>query len=144
MIRYALSCAEDHVFESWFKSADDFDTLQSAGMVACPTCGSTEVQKSMMAPSVSAKGSKSDAAVQPMSSGPDPKIEKAIKELKEHVEKNSDYVGNKFAEEARAIHLGDTPERSIYGEVKPEEAKRLREDGVPAVPLPFTPKQKTN
>ncbi len=79
-----------------------------------------------------------------MAAGPDPKVEKAIKELKEHVEKNSDYVGNKFADEARAMHLGDKPERSIYGEVKVEDAKKLHDDGIPAVPLPFTPKQKTN
>ncbi len=145
MIRYALSCAEDHDFESWFQSADAFDSLHATGMVACPMCGSTDVSKSLMAPGVAKKSNTGDEPLaQPMSAGPDPKLETALKELKDHVEKNSDYVGTKFADEARAMHLGDKPERSIYGEVKPEDAKRLHDDGIPAVPLPFTPKRKTN
>ncbi|MEM9971477.1 MAG: DUF1178 family protein [Pseudomonadota bacterium] len=144
MIRYALKCDQDHGFESWFSSADDFDKLHAAGMVTCPACGSEKVSKSLMAPRVPAKSNRGGDKEVPMSAGPDPKIAAAIKELKDHVEKNSDYVGTKFADEARAMHLGDKPERSIYGEVKPEEAKRLRKDGVPALPLPFTPKRKTN
>ena len=144
MIRYALSCAESHQFESWFKSADAFDELRSSRLVSCPVCGSNDVTKSLMAPGVAAKGNKATEATQAMSSGPDPKVMQAIRELREHVEKTSDYVGAKFAEEARAMHLGEKPERSIYGEVRPEEAKALRDDGIPAVPLPFTPKQKTN
>ena len=144
MIRYALACEKNHQFESWFQSAEAFDKLHATGMVTCPACGSTEVEKSLMAPGVPSKRSRTKATPQAMSAGPDPKLETALKELREHVEKNSDYVGNKFADEARAMHLGDKPERSIYGEVKPEDAKKLHEDGVPAVPLPFTPKQKTN
>ena len=144
MIRYTLKCADGHGFESWFKSSDAFETLLASDMVACPMCGTHEVSKSLMAPRVPAKQNRRDDTSQPMSAGPDPKLEKALKELKDHVEKNSDYVGNKFADEARAMHLGEKPERSIYGEVKLDEAKKLREDGIPAVPLPFTPKQKTN
>ena len=144
MIRYSLICADDHSFESWFQSSDAFDKLLSTKMVACPVCGSNDVSKSLMAPGVAAKQNAKGSEAQQMASGPDPKLEKAIKELKDHVEKNSDYVGNKFADEARAMHLGDKPERSIYGEVKADEAKKLHEDGIPAVPLPFTPKRKTN
>ena len=79
-----------------------------------------------------------------MASSPDPEVAEAIKAIRDHVEKNSDYVGDRFAEEARAMHDGDTPQRSIHGEAKAEDARKLIEDGVPAVPLPFVPKQKTN
>ncbi len=79
-----------------------------------------------------------------MVSAPDAKMEEAMRALKEHVEANSDYVGKDFAREATSMHLGEAPERSIYGEVAPEDAKRLAEDGVPAIPLPFIPKSKTN
>jgi len=151
MIRYALKCGEDHSFESWFKSADAFEALKSAGMVTCPDCGSDRVEKTLMAPGVQSSRKKA-AAPAPMptapegalTNAPDPKLAEAIQTLRDHVEKNSDYVGTKFAEEARAMHEGDTPHRPIYGEAKAEEAKKLIEDGVPAMPLPFIPRQKTN
>lgn len=151
MIRYALKCGEDHSFESWFKSADAFEALKSAGMVTCPDCGSDRVEKTLMAPGVQSSRKKG-GALAPMpaapegalTNAPDPKLAEAIQTLRDHVEKNSDYVGTKFAEEARAMHEGDTPHRPIYGEAKAEEAKKLIEDGVPAMPLPFIPRQKTN
>ena len=149
MIRYTLKCGQEHSFESWFKSAAAFDTLLNTGMLTCPTCGSDQVEKTLMAPKVQ---STRNAAPVPtpiqventMTNIPEPKLAEAIKKLKDHVEKTSDYVGNKFAEEARAMHLGDTPHRPIYGEAKAEDAKKLIEDGVPALPLPFIPRQKTN
>ena len=148
MIRYALKCENDHQFESWFKSSEAFDQLASNGLVDCPLCASSSIEKTLMAPKVPAKSNKPEIAkltpTQPMASGPDPKLEKALKELRTHVESNSEYVGPRFAAEATSMHLGDIPSRSIYGEVKPEEAKRMAEDGVPAMPLPFVPKQKTN
>ena len=148
MIRYALKCENDHQFESWFQSAGSFEQLAGKRLVDCPECASTNVQKTLMAPQVPAKSNKTDVStsqpVQPMATGPDPKLEAAIKELRAHVETNSEYVGPRFASEATSMHLGDIPSRSIYGEVKPDEAKRLAEDGVPALPLPFVPKQKTN
>ncbi|MGI9390676.1 MAG: DUF1178 family protein [Boseongicola sp.] len=148
MIRYALKCENDHQFESWFNSADSFDQLLGMGLVDCPQCASSSVEKTLMAPRVPAKSNiTADSAptvTQPMASGPSPKLEAALKELRAHVESNSEYVGPRFAAEATSMHLGDTPQRSIYGEVKPEEAKRLADDGVPALPLPFVPKQKTN
>ena len=149
MIRYTLKCENDHRFESWFQSATAFEQLEKSRMVECPACGSNDVQKSLMAPPVPKKGNARAAsaeapAPQPMAAGPDPKLQEALKELRDHVEANSEYVGNRFAEEATSMHLGDIPHRSIYGEVRPEEAKRMAEDGVPAVPLPFMPKQKTN
>ncbi|MEO9827400.1 MAG: DUF1178 family protein [Paracoccaceae bacterium] len=159
MIRYALKCESDHSFESWFKSADAFDALVAKRMITCPECGSDHVEKSLMAPGVRASRDTPSApetdqtketAVEPgvsqnvMTNAPDPKLAEAIKTIRDHVEKNSDYVGDKFAEEARAMHDGDTPHRPIYGEAKVEDAKKLIDDGVPALPLPFIPRQKTN
>jgi len=144
MIRYTLTCTDGHDFESWFKSSDAFETLHASKQVVCPMCGTHKVSKTLMAPGVAAKGNSSKGAKRPMAAGPDPKLEKALKDLKDHVEKNSDYVGNNFADEARAMHLGEKPERSIYGEAKIEDAKKLHDDGIAAVPLPFTPKNKTN
>lgn len=156
MIRYALKCDSDHSFESWFKSADAYDALVASRMVTCPNCGSDQIAKSLMAPPVRASR---QAAVEPTPSKqstvvsapsntlvntPDPKLVEAIATLRDHVEKNSDYVGDNFAEEARAMHDGDRPHRPIYGEAKAEDAKQLIEDGVPALPLPFIPRQKTN
>lgn len=131
MIRYALRCQNEHSFESWFQSADGFDRLLAADQVSCPECGETNVEKAVMAPRVGT-GGKAPAPAQ------------MLAKLKAHVEANSDYVGPDFASEARKIHAGDAPERSIYGEAKPEEAKKLVEDGIPALPLPFIPKRKTN
>ncbi|WP_298257719.1 DUF1178 family protein [uncultured Litoreibacter sp.] len=138
MIRYALSCAKDHSFDSWFQSADAFDKLKAAGMVTCAICGSGDVQKSIMAPPV--RTSSKDAPL----SAPSSPAEQALKELREKVEATSEDVGENFASEARAMHDGTAPERSIFGEAKIEDAKALIEDGVPVVPLPFGPNRKTN
>lgn len=133
MIRFALSCEKSHDFESWFQSGAAFESLQNSGMVTCPECGSTQITKSIMAPMVQ----KTDATVAPKS--PDP-----IEKLRDHVESTSDYVGAGFAAEARAMHLGDTPERPIYGEANLNEAKALVSDGVPVLPLPFVPRKRTH
>ncbi|MEL7098913.1 MAG: DUF1178 family protein [Pseudomonadota bacterium] len=133
MIKYTLKCDQGHVFDSWFASGAAYDSLQAAGHVSCAVCGSTQVGKAMMAPQVSTIETEARQSAQ-----------KALKALKREVEQNSDYVGRDFASQARAMHLGDVPERSIWGEAKPAEAKALIEDGVPVLPLPFTPKSKTN
>lgn len=147
MIQYALKCANDHSFDSWFQSAAAFDKLAGAGLISCAVCGSSEVEKAIMAPRVSAArdmtaeraASKAGALSQPASPA-----EQALAELRRKVEKNSDYVGMNFATEARAMHDGDAPERAIYGEARLDEAKKLLEDGVPVAPLPFMPNRKTN
>jgi len=151
MIRYALICSRDHGFESWFQSAEAFDGLLAGGMVTCPDCGDPRVEKSLMAPTVRPGRNKAappperpSQAPAPMTNAPDPRLMEAIRTLREHVEKTSDYVGDRFAGEARAMHDGDKPYRPIYGEAKADEAKKLMEDGVPAMPLPFIPRQKTN
>ncbi len=142
MIRYDLKCTSDHSFESWFQSADAFDKLKAAGMVVCSTCGSTEVSKSLMAPSVTPARKKAAKPVK-LQAEADSK-EAMIAKVKAEIEANSDYVGMNFATEARAIHTGDAPERAIFGEAKPEDAKSLIEDGIPVAPLPFMPTRKTN
>lgn len=150
MIRFALKCENDHGFESWFQSSDAFDGLKAAGMVTCPTCDSSRVEKDLMAPRVRPARSaakppeKPETLRQPMTNAPDPRFVEAIRALREHVEKNSEYVGDRFAREARAMHEGDMDHRAIHGEVNAEEARQLIEDGVPAMPLPFIPRQKTN
>jgi len=147
MIRYALKCTDDHAFESWFKSAQAFDGLQAAGMVACPFCGSAEVEKSVMAPRVRPsrnRPAKPVAAQAKPLSTPKSDTERALAEMRRHVQDNSDYVGLSFATEARRMHDGDIPHRSIYGEAKTEDAKKLIADGIPVAPLPFIPQRKTN
>ena len=139
MIQYSLQCKDDHRFDSWFQSAEAFDKLQSGGHLSCAVCGSSAVQKAIMAPRVST----SERDSRPLSA-PKTAAEQAMAALKAHVEKNSDYVGKDFVAEARAIHDGDAPERSIWGEAKPEEARKLLQDGVPVLPLPVLPKRKSN
>jgi hypothetical protein len=137
MIRYTLRCDKDHGFDSWFGSAAAYDSLRASGHVACPDCGSTRVEKALMAPNVT------PSRKQPLAAPQDPR-EAALAELRRRVEENSDYVGLEFAAEARRIHEGEAPERSIYGEARPDEARRLIEDGVPVAPLPFLPKARAN
>ena len=149
MIQFSLKCDQGHSFDSWFQSGDAFDKLQAAGMVSCALCGSTKISKSVMAPRVTTSRSKSKdveptTAPAPSLSEPQTDVEKAFAAMREQVEKNSTYVGTNFAQEARAMHDGDAPERQIHGEAKPEEAKKLLEDGVPVVPLPFMNTRKTN
>ncbi|QDY69504.1 DUF1178 family protein [Qingshengfaniella alkalisoli] len=146
MIRYSLKCAEGHEFESWFQSASAFDTLQKSAMVECPDCGSNDVSKSIMAPRVTPGRNKVDVPAKPQkSSEPTPEqVKAAISKLKTEVEANSDYVGDRFVKEARQMHSGEAPARAIHGEAKPAEARKLLEDGVPVMPLPFIPTRKTN
>lgn len=138
MIRYTLICDQDHQFESWFQSSEAFDVLAKAGHLACAVCGSSSVTRALMAPSVPAKTNKTDLST-PMS-----KAEETLTKLRKDVEDNSDYVGKSFADEARKMHDGDAPERAIWGEAKFDDAKKLLDDGVPVLPLPFMPKRKTN
>ncbi|CUH47256.1 DUF1178 family protein [Ruegeria atlantica] len=147
MIQYSLKCSRDHTFDSWFQSAAAYDKLASAGMVSCVVCGDAQVDKAIMTPRV--RPARNAQTTEPQSKQVDvatqsPDIEKVLADLRRKVEENSDYVGKDFAKEARKIHLGDAPERAIYGEAKPDEAKALIEDGVPVSPLPFLPTRKTN
>jgi hypothetical protein len=145
MIRYALNCDQNHQFESWFQSATAFEKLQTAGMISCAECGSINVAKDLMAPAVRpGRALQAKAETRPTLSGPASADELALTAMRREVEANSEYVGMKFASEARAIHLGDAPDRSIYGEARIEDARRLIEDGVQVAPLPFLPRRKAN
>ncbi|QBY01756.1 DUF1178 family protein [Rhodophyticola sp. CCM32] len=152
MIRYSLKCADGHAFDSWFQSAEAFDALAGRGLVACVICGSEDVKKAVMAPRVTKKGGGMvapepdlPATPAPVSlSTPETPMEHAMKSIRTHLEKHSTYVGGTFADEARAIHLGDAPARMIHGEAKPEDARALIEDGVPIAPVPGVPKAKSN
>ncbi|MEP3786937.1 DUF1178 family protein [Ascidiaceihabitans sp.] len=153
MIKYTLKCDNGHAFESWFQSAVAFDKLAGAGHIGCQQCGSSAVSKAIMAPRVrpARSAASADTQGQPKDPGtslalnaPQSEAEAALAKMRQHVEENSDYVGANFTKEAREMHLGDAPERSIYGSANAEEAKALIEDGVPVVPLPFMPKAKTN
>jgi hypothetical protein len=139
MIHYALTCQSDHSFDSWFQSAAAFDGLQASGHVSCPVCGSTTVAKSLMAPSVRPARTASAPLRDPANDR-----ETALAALRAKVEATSEYVGVNFVAEARAMHDGDAPERSIYGEARADEAIKLLEDGVPVAPLPFMPTRKSH
>lgn len=139
MIRYALRCEKGHDFDGWFRSSEAFAALKTAGQVTCAACGSTEVEKALMAPAVAA-----DASAERPLAGPRNPQEAALERLRRHVEETSDYVGLSFAQEARAIHEGERPARAIHGEARPEEARKLLEDGIPVAPLPFLPRRRAN
>lgn len=137
MIRYALRCDKGHDFEGWFRSSDGYACLRAGRQVACTECGSTAVEKALMAPAV------------PAEKRPEPAKDRVpakvmLEKLRAHVEEHSNYVGPRFADEARAMHEGRSPSRAIHGEARPDEARQLIEDGVPVAPLPFIPRQKAN
>ncbi len=147
MIRYALRCRNGHLFESWFRSAAAYDSLRAAGHVSCPDCGLAEVEKAPMAPQLRPARSANDPAAQPAPNAAEVarrRRAEALSALRREVEATSDYVGLRFATEARRMHTGEMPERAIHGEARPEEARALIEDGVPIAPLPFIPTRKAN
>ncbi|WP_151720348.1 DUF1178 family protein [Gemmobacter serpentinus] len=145
MIRYALTCSNGHIFDSWFASADAFDGLRARGLVACAVCGVSQVEKALMAPAVnSPPDAAMPAAPRPDLSSPESPAAAALARLRREVEANSEYVGGEFVAEARRMHEGEAPERAIYGEARLDEARRLLEDGIPVAPLPFLPGRKAN
>ena len=141
MIRYALLCEHDHPFEAWFASSQGYDEQAQRGLVECPFCASAVVRKQIMAPALAGTRRTDDA-------GPSTQARtlmmEAMGKVRRHVEDNFDYVGDRFAREARDIHEGDSEARPIYGEATPKEVKALVEDGVPVAPLPpaATPRPK--
>ena len=137
MIRYALSCDQDHGFEAWFGSSSDYDDQAARGLVECPFCGSTAVRKQIMAPAVS--GTKKSAPSPDAIKQAQSMMMQAAQQARAHVEQNFDYVGDAFAREARDIHEGRSEKREIYGEATPAEVKKLKDDGVPCAPLPSLP-----
>ena len=141
MIKYALSCDHDHAFEGWFGSSSDYDDQAARGLLECPLCGSKAVRKQIMAPAVA--GTKAQKAAPEPSAAMREMMMTAMGEVRRQVEENFDYVGDRFAKEARDIHDGKSEERGIYGEATPKEVKALIEDGVRIAPLPPAAPKKT-
>jgi hypothetical protein len=139
MIKYALVCEHEHEFEGWFSASEDFDDQQARGLLECPACASKAVRKQIMAPAV--RGTKAQAKPEPT---PEMRqmMMQAMGEMRRHVEENFDYVGDGFADEARAIHEGRSEERGIYGEASPQQVRELADDGVRVAPLPPKPPEK--
>lgn len=152
MIRYALHCEKAHEFDSWFPSAASYEEQRKRRLVACPVCGSTKVEKALMAPQVARKDRAADQpAAPPAPARPEPvamvspaerALRAKIRELREHLIRNADHVGDRFAEEARKIHYGEVEHRSIYGSATPEEVRALAEEGIEFHPLPALPDER--
>lgn len=156
MIRYNLRCGRGHAFESWFQSSAAYDSQVKRKLVNCPDCGSAKVEKAIMAPQIGRKRKDRAAApapepstVMPTDAGPAPptplmmagesELRAKLRELRDHVTKNADNVGDHFPNEARKMHYGDIAHRPIYGEASPDEARALIDEGIEVSPLPVLP-----
>ncbi len=140
MIKYKLKCENLHQFESWFASSEAYEKLNNQQLLTCEICGSKSISKSLMSPRV---GTNKKNKIKENLKLDSDKEQNLIKELKKEVEKNCEYVGENFEKEARAIHYGEAPERSIYGKTTLKQAKSLCEDGIPVTTLPWIDR-KTN
>lgn len=141
MIKYALHCADGHEFEGWFPSSSGYERQAEAGQVTCPACGGDKVTKAMMAPNIATSEKRSGGGTA-MSGGSTPmprEIVEMLRAVRRHVTENADYVGPRFAEEARKMHFGETEPRGIYGEATLTEAQTLLNEGVELCPLPKLP-----
>lgn len=138
MITYSLICENDHKFDAWFRSADAYDEQARSGVVMCPVCNSAEIHKALMAPALARPEKISLSIGHPQHV----QLREAMKALREKVVSEADYVGDKFAEEARKIHFKDVEARGIYGEATREEVVALIEDGVDVMPLPALPEER--
>ena len=155
MIRYNLRCDKGHAFESWFQSSSAYESQEKRKLVNCPSCGSAKVERAIMAPQiVSKKGRKNrdgDAPAPvpatdvtapgstPLMMAQERELRAKLKELRDHIVKNADNVGERFPNEARKMHYGDIEHRPIYGEASPEEARSLIDEGVEVSALPVLP-----
>ena len=158
MIRYNLRCERGHAFESWFQSSAAYDQQRKRKLVDCPSCGSSKVEKAIMAPQIARSSKRREVAEQaPQQVAPEAvaapaptslmmpgesELRAKLKELRDHVVKNADNVGHKFPNEARKMHYGDIDHRPIYGEASPEEARALIDEGVEVSPLPVLPEDR--
>lgn len=153
MIKYDLRCEQGHAFESWFQSSSAYDSQRKRKLIACPSCGSSKIDKAIMAPRLA--GTKKRSRVEAPSEttsveAPTPslvmtqelELRAKLKELRDHVVKNADNVGERFPNEARKMHYGDIEHRPIYGEASADEAKSLIEEGIEVMPLPVLPEDR--
>jgi len=160
MIRYSLRCERDHTFESWFQDSSAYESQVRRKLVSCPVCDSVKVEKAIMAPRIVGKKGRERAEPQPESAAPhapaetpaaaptplvmaqERELRAKLKELRDHIIKNADNVGERFPNEARAMHYGDKEHRPIYGEASPDEAKALVDEGIEVSPLPVLPEDR--
>lgn len=134
MICYQLVCKKNHSFEGWFRDSAAYDQQEKKGLLVCPTCSSKSVSKAPMAPAVAKRAGLSEAADQARD------MQAWVKQVHAHLQANSEYVGEKFPEVARAIHYGDAAERIVHGEASLKEARELIEEGIPVAPIPGLPR----
>jgi hypothetical protein len=156
MIHYTLRCKTGHAFESWFQSSSAYEVQEKRGLVSCPVCGSTEVERAIMAPQIVSKKGRESATSEPAPTpalatevtapAPTPllmaqelELRAKFRELRDHIVKNADNVGERFPAEARKMHYGDIEHRPIFGEASPDEARALIDEGVEVMPLPVLP-----
>jgi hypothetical protein len=154
MIHYNLRCERGHAFESWFQSSSAYETQEKRKLVNCPVCGSAKVDRAIMAPRIVSKKGRESAEAAPAGAAPtevaapaptplmmaqERELRAKLKELREHIVKNADNVGERFPNEARKMHYGDIEHRPIYGEASPDEARALIDEGVEVTPLPVLP-----
>jgi hypothetical protein len=161
MIRYALACDKGHAFESWFQDSAAYDKQAKRGLVACPHCGSAKVEKAIMAPRLAGGRKRRASDMAPVEEAASPAAASApdkspvamispreqefrakLKELRDHLTKNADDVGQKFPEQARKMHYGEIEHRSIYGVASADDAKELAEEGIEFHPLPILPDER--
>ena len=154
MIHYSLRCERGHTFESWFQSSSAYESQEKRKLVSCPSCGSVKVERGIMAPRIVSKKGRSATAPAapeatstevtttestPLLMAQERELRAKIRELRDHIVKNADNVGERFPVEARKMHYGDIEHRPIYGEASPEEARSLIDEGVDVSPLPVLP-----
>ncbi len=156
MIHYQLRCSQDHEFDGWFKDSAAFEAQAARGLVECPVCGDVKVDRALMAPALGRHGADRapapEAAPAPAQAAPSPPpaaavagrlpdhLRAALQRLRGEIERNCDYVGPRFAEEARRIHKGESEARGIYGETTPEQAEALAEEGIEFSSIPWVPR----
>jgi hypothetical protein len=131
MILFTLRCASAHQFEAWFRDGASFEAQQQAGEIACPHCGDTQVEKAIMAPNIGRSRETKGSPISPT------QMKAMLLALRQQVEQNCDYVGERFAEEARRIHYREVDPRGIYGEATSEESEALREEGIEFGQIPW-------
>ena len=139
MITYSLVCANDHKFDAWFRNAEAYEEQHQRGIIQCPVCSTGSVGKALMAPALSRAGTEKVA----VSAGhpQHQQLREAMIALRTKVTSEADYVGDRFAEEARKIHFKEADQRGIYGEATREEVAGLIEDGIDFMPLPVLPEE---
>ncbi len=133
MILFKLKCAAEHEFEGWFRDGATYERQAKRGLIACPSCGDTAIEKAPMAPRLGRSARQEKAPPSPE------QLRHMLQQLRRHVETTCDYVGERFAEEARRIHHGDADARGIYGETSDAESRALADEGIEVARLPWVP-----